>query len=41
LGVLEQVVNKCRRLFYLQASWENEVQHQKNERRRRARVVII
>jgi len=35
-------VDKCRRLFYdLQASWENEVQRQKNERRRRAAVVII
>jgi len=42
LGVLEQEVDKCRRLFYdLQASWEKEVQHQKNKRRRRAVVVII
>jgi hypothetical protein len=42
LGVLEWEVDKCRRLFYhLQASWENEVQRQKNERRRRAIVVII
>jgi hypothetical protein len=42
LRVLEQEVDKCKRLFYdLQASWENEVQHQKNERRRRATVVII
>jgi len=42
LGVLEQEVDKCRRLFYdLQASWEKEVQLQKNERRRRAAVVII
>ena len=33
LGVLEQEVDKCRRLFYnLQASWEKEVQRQKNER---------
>jgi hypothetical protein len=33
LGVLEQEVDKCRRLFYdLQASWEKEVQHQKNKR---------
>jgi hypothetical protein len=32
----------CRRLFYdLQASWEKEVHHQKNERWRRAVVVII
>jgi hypothetical protein len=30
LGVLEQEVDKCRRLFdELQASWEKEVQHQK------------
>jgi myosin heavy subunit len=42
LRVLEQEVDKCRRLFYdLQASWEKEVQRQKNERRRRAAVVII
>jgi hypothetical protein len=42
LGVLEREVDMCRRLFYdLQASWEKEVQHQKNERRRRANVVII
>ena len=42
LGVLEREVDKCRRLFYdLQVSWEKEVQHQKNERRRRAAVVII
>jgi hypothetical protein len=42
LGVLEQEVDKCRRLFYdLQASWEKEVQRQKNKRRRRAVVVII
>ena len=42
LGVLEREVDNCRRLFYdLQASWENEVQRQKNERRRRAAVVII
>jgi len=42
LGVLEREVDKCRRLFYdLQALWEKEVQRQKNERRRRAAVVII
>ena len=43
LGVLEREVDKCRRrLFYdLQASWEKEVQRQKNERWRRAVVVII
>uniref|UniRef100_A0A2K1Z0E1 Uncharacterized protein n=1 Tax=Populus trichocarpa TaxID=3694 RepID=A0A2K1Z0E1_POPTR len=42
LVVLEQEVDKCRRLFYdLQASWEKEVQRQKNERRKRAAVVII
>jgi len=42
LGVLEQEVDKCRRLFYdLQVSWEKEVQRQKNKRRRRAVVVII
>jgi hypothetical protein len=42
LGVFEQKVDKCRRLFYyLQAIWEKEVQRQKNERRRRAVVVII
>jgi hypothetical protein len=42
LGVLEREVEKCRRLFYdLQASWEKEVQRQKNERWRRAAVVII
>jgi hypothetical protein len=42
LGVLEREVDKCRRLFYdLQASWEKEVQCQKNERPRRAAVVII
>ena len=43
LGVLEREVDKCRRrLFYdLQASWEKEVQRQKNERWRRAAVVII
>jgi len=34
LGVFEQQVDKCRRLFYdLQASWEKKVQCQKNERR--------
>ena len=33
LGVLEREVDKCRRLFYdLQASWEKEVQRQKDER---------
>jgi len=32
LGVLEQEVDKCRRLFYeLQASWQKKVQRQKNE----------
>jgi len=32
LRVLEQEVDKCRRLLCdLQASWEKEVQHQKNE----------
>jgi hypothetical protein len=32
-GVLELEVDKCRRLFYeFQASWEKEVQRQKNER---------
>jgi hypothetical protein len=42
LGVFEQEVDKCRRLFYdLQASWEKEVQRQKNERWRRGAVVII
>jgi len=42
LGILEWEVDKCRRLFYdLQASWEKEVQRQKNERRRRVAVVII
>ena len=42
LGVLEREVDECRRSFYyLQASWEKEVQRQKNERRRRAAVVII
>jgi hypothetical protein len=42
LGVLEREVDKCRRLFYdLQVSLEKEVQRQKNERRRRAAVVII
>jgi len=42
LGVLEREVDKCRRLFYnLQASWEKEVQRQKNERWRRVVVVII
>jgi hypothetical protein len=42
LGVLEREVDKCRRLFYdLQASWEKEVQRQKNEKKRRAAVVII
>jgi hypothetical protein len=42
LGVLEQEVDKCRRLFCdLQASWEKEVYRQKNERQRRADVVII
>ena len=41
LGVLEQEFNKCSRLFYdLQASWEKEVQRQKNERWRRAVVII-
>jgi len=36
LGVLEQEVHMCRRLFYdLQASWEKEIWCQKNERRRR------
>jgi len=30
LGVLEQEVDRCKRLFYdLQASWEKEVQRQK------------
>jgi hypothetical protein len=30
LGVLEREVDKCRRSFYyLQASWEKEVQRQK------------
>ena len=34
LGVLEREVDKCRRLFYdlLEASWEKEVQRQKDER---------
>ena len=42
LGVFEQEVDKCRRLFYnLQASWEKEVQCKKIERRRRVVVVII
>jgi hypothetical protein len=42
LGVFEQEVDKCRKLFHdLQASWENEVQRQKNEGRRRVVVVII
>jgi len=42
LGVFEQEVDKCRRLFYdLQASWEKEVQCQKNERQRRVAVVMI
>ncbi|KAL3598365.1 hypothetical protein D5086_006283 [Populus alba] len=42
LGVLEREVDKCRRLFYdLEASWEKEVQRQKDERRRRVAVVII
>ena len=42
LGVFEQEVDKCRRLFYnLQASWEKEVQCKKIERRRRVGVVII
>jgi hypothetical protein len=42
LGVFEQEVDKCRRLFYdLQASWEMEVQRQKNERQRRVVIVII
>jgi hypothetical protein len=42
LGVFEQEVDKCRRLFYdLQASWEMKVQRQKNERRRRVVIVII
>ena len=42
LGVLEREVDKCRRLFYdLQASWEKEVQRQKDETRRRVAVVII
>ena len=41
LGVLEQEFNKCSRLFYdLQASWEKEVQRQKNKRWRRAVVII-
>jgi hypothetical protein len=32
LGVFEQEVNKCRRLFYdLQDSWEKEIQCQKDE----------
>jgi hypothetical protein len=35
-------VDKCKTLFYdLQASREKEVQRQKNERRRRAAMVII
>ncbi|KAL3566427.1 hypothetical protein D5086_031842 [Populus alba] len=38
----EREVDKCRRLFYdLEASWEKEVQRQKDERRRRVVVVII
>jgi len=42
LRVLEREVDKCRRLFYdFQVSWEKEVQRQKNERRRRAAMVII
>jgi len=42
LGVLEREVDKCRRFFDdLQASWENKIQHEKNERRRRVDVVII
>jgi hypothetical protein len=42
LGVLEQEVDKCRRLFYdLPATWEKKVQHQNNERQRRVVVVII
>jgi len=42
LGVFEQEVDKCRRLFYdLQASWEKEVQRQKDERWRRVTIVII
>jgi len=42
LGVLEQEVDKYRRLFYdLQASWEKEIHRQKNEKQRRAVVVII
>jgi len=41
-GVFKEEVDKCRRLFYdLQASWEKEVQRQKNERWRRVVVVII
>jgi hypothetical protein len=33
LGVFEQEVDKCRRLFYdFQASWEKEVRRQKDER---------
>jgi len=31
LGVLEQEVDKCKRLFYeLQASWKKKLQRQKN-----------
>jgi hypothetical protein len=42
LRVLEQEVDRYKRLFYdLQASWEKEVQHQKNKRQMRAVVVII
>ena len=42
MGALEQEVDKCRRLFYdLQGSWVKEVERQKNERRKRAAVVII
>jgi len=42
LGIFEQEVDRCRRLFYdLQASWEKEEQRKKKERRRRVIVVII
>jgi hypothetical protein len=42
MGVFEQEVDKCRRLFYdLQASWEKEVQCQKKWKRRRVVVVDL
>jgi hypothetical protein len=41
LRVLEQEVDKCKRLFYdLQASWKKEVPCQKNERLKRVVDII-